>query len=107
MNKFSLITIGILLTIIVFLGAVLIFKKNPETGVNDKERILRDSIAILQKDISLSQERQTKIQKDFDSLQSIDQQVIYRTREKIKFIFNTSDPSILDSLIRSNWRTKF
>jgi hypothetical protein len=109
MNNLSLIAIGILLSIIVLIGAKMIFTDKRGTQDTSKTQIeeLRDSLAILHHDISESHSRQLKLQSSFDSLQSVDQQVIYRTREKIKFIFNTSDPSILDSLIRSNWRTNF
>lgn len=95
----------ILLLIIVVQSAIIIFRKpnNNNTEINDQ--YLKDSIAVLQSKLDQSFARELILVKENDSLESIEQQVIYRTNEKIKFIFSTTDPNILDSIIRHGWRT--
>jgi hypothetical protein len=70
-----------------------------------KELLLRDSISILQKEINASHERQTKLQNSYDSMLMIEPQIIYKTREKIKFIYSDASTNQLDSIIRTNWKT--
>lgn len=91
--------------LILILLAIIIFRK-PETVIaSDKEKVLRDSIALIQQEVDASRMRQAKIQKSYDSLLTVDPHIEYRTREKIKFIFNTASPRELDSVIRANWKT--
>lgn len=70
-----------------------------------KELLLRDSISILQKEIDASHKRQTQLQHSYDSMLTIEPQIIYKTREKIKFIYSDASTNQLDSIIRTNWKT--
>jgi hypothetical protein len=74
------------------------------TELDDKN--LKDSIAVLNDKLNKSFAKELELIKENDSLKSIEQQVIYRTNERIKFIFSTTDPSVLDSIIRAGWKTK-
>jgi hypothetical protein len=74
------------------------------TELDDKN--LKDSIAVLNDKLNKSFAKELELLKENDSLKSIEQQVIYRTNERIKFIFSTTDPSVLDSIIRAGWKTK-
>jgi len=105
MNKNNLVFIFLLLIIVVE-SAILIFRKpgNNNTEINDQ--YLKDSIAVLQSELNQSFARESILIRENDSLESIEQQVIYRTNERTKFIFSTTDPSVLDSIIRAGWKTK-
>jgi hypothetical protein len=94
-----------LIATIVGLVCFIVFKPVvPETSKDEK--ILKDSLLILQKRIDSSRLVQDKLQKSYDSLKSIETPVIYRTRDKIKFILSDASPDELDSLIRTNWKYK-
>lgn len=81
-------------------------KKEHEKSDSDKTQMYIDSIKTLQVSIDESKYRQSLLERSYDSLLSIEPQIIYRTREKVKFIFNTNDPDVLDSIIRSGWKTR-
>lgn len=106
MNRSNLTAYSILILIIVILLAVIYFHKPDNIIQSDRERVLKDSVTLLQTRIDSSHVRQAKIQKAYDSLLSIEPTVISKTRDKIKFIYLTSDPDVLDSVIRSTWKTK-
>lgn len=74
------------------------------TEASQKELRLRDSISYLQKEIDASRLRQGQLQHAYDSMLLIEPQVIYKTREKIKFIYGDATPDQLDSIIRTNWK---
>lgn len=103
-NKISFITICILLGIILFLFMAYVFKDRPST-TSGYETILQDSIKSLNKQIELSNIVQIKLESEIDSLSHLDPQIIYRTKEKYKFIFSEATPNQLDSIIRSTWKT--
>ena len=96
----------ILLLIIVVQSAIIIFKKPGYKNTEIKDQYLKDSINVLQSKLNQSIVRESKLVKENDSLESIEQQVIYRTNERTKFIFSTTDPNILDSIIRSGWKPR-
>lgn len=106
MNRSNLIAYSILILVIVILLAVIYFRKPDDVIQSDREKILKDSVALLQTRIDSSHVRQAKIQKAYDSLLSIEPTVISKTRDKIKFIYTVATPDDLDSIIRSNWKTK-
>jgi hypothetical protein len=101
--------IHILIVILLIVIAILSWKL-----INDSDEVttelgdqnLKDSIAVLNDKLNKSFAKELELIKENDSLESIEQQVIYRTNEKIKFIFSTTDPSVLDSIIRAGWKTK-
>ena len=99
------ILIVILLIIIVILSWKIINNPN-EVTTELGDQNLKDSIAVLNDKLNKSFAKELELIKENDSLESIEQQVIYRTNEKIKFIFSTTDPSVLDSIIRAGWKTK-
>jgi len=75
------------------------------SSTSEQELRLRDSISILQKEIETSVIRQTYLQHAYDSMLLVEPQIIYRTRETIKFIYGDATPDQLDSIIRTNWKT--
>lgn len=81
-------------------------KKEHEKSDTDRSQMYIDSIKSLQLSIEESKYRQSQLERSYDSLSKLEPQIIYRTREKVKFIFNTNDPAVLDSIIRSGWKTK-
>lgn len=106
MSKGNLIAYCILLLVIIGLLLV-IFLRKPEVVHDDSaEKVLRDSINVLHKNVEESHQRQESIQRQFDSLSALGPKTIYRTREKIKYIFDTRNPDDLDSIIRATWKTK-
>jgi hypothetical protein len=101
--------IHILIVILLITIAILSWKliNNPvdvTTELGDQN--LKDSIAVLNDKLNKSFAKELELIKENDSLKSIEQEVIYRTNERIKFIFSTTDPSVLDSIIRAGWKTK-
>ena len=101
--------IHILIVILLIIIAILSWKiiNNPnEVTTELGDQNLKDSIAVLNDKLNKSFAKELELIKENDSLESIEQQVIYRTNEKIKFIFSTTDPSVLDSIIRAGWKTK-
>jgi len=106
MSKANIIAYVSLLGIIIILLAIIFFRKPQVIEVIGKEQVLRDSLILLQRNIDSSHVRQEKLQKSFDSLLAIDPIVISKTRDKIKFIYSTATPDELDSIIRTNWKTK-
>lgn len=107
-KEFSISAAAISAMLLIIIGlTVALFYKKPETIVktNDEQR-LRDSIALLQKQIDSSRVRQSRLQISYDSLLTVEPKVIYITREKIKFIFSDATPHQLDSIIRTKWKTR-
>lgn len=93
----------VMLLIALVLFFVFIYNYDPKTApmfISDEKR-LRDSIALLQKDIEASHIRQEKLQHSYDSMLHVEPQIIYQTREKIKFIYSEASPNQLDSIILS------
>lgn len=107
MSRNNLIAYCSLLLVIIILLAVIIFRKSQVTSVSGQEKVLLDSISLLQNNVIKSKVRQAKLEKDYDSLSSLEPSVIYRTHEKIQYILITSDPDKLTDIIRSNYKTKF
>lgn len=95
-----------LILIIIGLTVALFLKKTETIIKSDNEQRLRDSIALLQKQIDSSHVRQSRLQVSYDSLLTVEPKVIYITREKIKFIFSDATPHQLDSIIRTKWKTR-
>lgn len=91
--------------VILILLAFIIFRKPEIIVTSDKEKVLRDSLTLMQREVDSSHVRQARIQNSYDSLLGIEPEIKYRTNEKIKFIFNTASPTELDSIIRTNWKT--
>jgi ATP-dependent 26S proteasome regulatory subunit len=104
-NKNQVIANLIFVIVIISLLAVIIFKPAKEQPAPSIQPYL-DSIKSLQTVIDASKIRQSKLQSSYDSLLNLEPIVIYKTREKVKFIFNTNDPDVLDSIIRSGWKTR-
>lgn len=101
--------IHILIVILLIVIAILSWKlinNSDEVTTELGDQNLKDSIAVLNDKLNKSFAKELELIKENDSLESIEQQVIYRTNEKIKFIFSTTDPSVLDSIIRAGWKTK-
>lgn len=84
----------------------IIMRKPQTVVVSDKEKVLRDSIAMLKSNMDQSLLRQGKLQHQYDSLAAIGPGVIYRNHETTKFIFNSASPNQLDSIIRAAWSIK-
>lgn len=95
--------------LILGLGALAIynFNKNKviDNSINSKEIRLQDSIIRLNREITMSHLKQVLLEKQYDSLLTLDPHVITRTNEKIKFIYSTATPDQLDSIIRTTWKT--
>lgn len=105
MNRQHFFLFGILILVIIILLGIIIFRKQiVEMPSNDK--IYKDSINMLQSKIDSSYIRQKKLQEAYDSLCTLDPSVIYRTRDKIHFIYSNATADELDSIIRSTWKTK-
>jgi hypothetical protein len=93
--------------IIIVLLAIIIFRK-PETIIlpSDREKTLQDSLILLQRNLDSSHVRQDKLQQSYDSLLRLDPLIITKTRDKVHFILTDASPNELDSVIRTNWKTK-
>lgn len=91
-----------------FLAVIVMYNHNQKTTVSfsSEEKRLRDSIAILQKEIDASHTRQNKLQHGYDSMLNVEPIIIHKTREKIKFIYTEATPSQLDSIIRTKSKRK-
>lgn len=94
-----------MILIIIGLSAVLIFRK-PEVVITGREQILQDSLTLLQQNLDSSHVRQERLQRGYDSLVAIEPKIITKTRDKVQFIFTDATPDDLDSIIRTNWKTK-
>ena len=105
MNKEDIKKSAVYLIIIIILLCIVIFRE-PSVVVENtgREKVLQDSLLLLHSEINNSHIRQERIQSSFDSMLTLDPKIIYRSHEKIKFIFTTSDPDTLDHIIRSNWK---
>lgn len=95
--------------LILGLGALAIYNFNKDkvidNSINSKEIRLQDSIIRLNREITMSHLKQVLLEKQYDSLLTLDPHVITRTNEKIKFIYSTATPDQLDSIIRTTWKT--
>jgi preprotein translocase subunit SecA len=83
--------------------AIIVFKPNMFTPAPNKEQIYLDSLKVLQSKINATHLEIEGINHRYDSLLNIDQQVIYRTRDKIRFIYIDADINQLDSIICSSF----
>lgn len=108
MKNQEVIKLGFFLAIVIILvlSGIVILREPKQVIINDNEKILRDSIALMQREIDSSHVRQIKLQSSYDSLLNIEPEIRYRTNEKIKFIYSTASPAQLDSIIRANWKTQ-
>lgn len=92
--------------VIIILIAYIIFSR-PDDVINiPNDKVNKDSIESLHNQLKRSEEKIQHYQHKYDSIEKIEPRIIYRTNEKIKLIFNTTDPSTLDEIIRSNWKDK-
>lgn len=92
--------------IILILAAIIIFRKPTMTVISGREKQIVDSLALLQSQLDSSEIRVTNLQRGYDSLNSLEPGVIYRTHDKVKFIFSDATPDDLDNIIRANWKTE-
>lgn len=97
-------TFIVLVLIIITLSIALILRK-PDPVTPPDSKVWTDSILKLKKKIDISHAVQDSLQREYDSLLSLDPQVITRTHDKIKFVYSTATPEQLDSVIRANWKT--
>lgn len=98
--------IFVLICSVIGLLLFIIFDKPSDKEPSKDEKILRDSLLILQRRIDSSRVVQNKLEKAYDSLKNIEAPIIYRTHDKIKFILSDASPDELDSIIRTNWKHK-
>jgi hypothetical protein len=96
----------VLVCSIIGLLLFIFFEKSNKPDPSKDEKLLRDSLLILQRRIDSSKVLQNKLEKSYDSLKNIETPIIYRTRDKIKFILSDASPDELDSIIRANWKYK-
>jgi hypothetical protein len=82
------------------------FHTEAKEDLSKKEQELKDSINYLQTRIDSSHIRQASLQKAYDSLLNIEPSIIYKTREKIKFIYLEANATQLDSIIRTKSKRK-
>lgn len=108
MKNQEIIKLGFFLAIvtILVLAGILILREPKQVIINDNEKILKDSIVLMQRQIDSSHVYQIKLQSSYDSLLNVEPQIRYKTNEKIKFIYSTASPAQLDSIIRANWKTQ-
>ena len=106
MNKSLLLSI--LLFLVTGLSLLVLryyyYTPNYKSKYLEQEIRYKDSISSLQKEIDLSRIRQSALQHSYDSMLLIEPTIIYRTNEKIKFIYFDASADELDSIIRSNWK---
>lgn len=101
-----IIIILVALTISVFINVYYHFDDKPVISNSDKERQLKDSISTLNREIELSKVREQKLKHEYDSMLTIEPTIIYKTREKIKFVYTEASPNQLDSIIRKGSKRK-
>lgn len=106
MSKAVFINYGILVTIIIILSSVIVFRNQELETYKKGDKDLRDSISKLSVQIDSSHARQARLEAQIDILNHTEAKVISKTHEKIQFIYSTATPDELDSLIRSNWKSK-
>ena len=107
MSRSNIIAYGTLLIIILIMLAIIIFRKPQVSADPGHEKILKDSITLLESQIDISHTRQTRLQGQYDSLSALEQPIIYRTNEKIKFILTDATPDELDSTIKSLIKSRY
>ncbi len=95
-----------MLVIIIILGAIIIFRKPTVTMITGREKQIVDSLSLLQSQLDSSKVRVNNLQRSYDSLNSLEPGIIYRTHDKIKFVFSDATPDDLDRIIRANWKTE-
>lgn len=110
-NGFDKTIIWLFIGVTIFgavIAFIILYNQNQKANVSftSEEKRLRDSISILQKEIDASHIRQDKLQHDYDSMLHVEPQIIYQTREKIKFIYTEATPNQLDSIIRTKSKRK-
>lgn len=105
MNKNNIVHL-VMIGIILILAAIIIFRKPTMTVISGREKQIVDSLALLQSQLDSSEIRVTNLQRGYDSLNSLEPGVIYRTHDKVKFIFSDATPDDLDNIIRANWKTE-
>jgi hypothetical protein len=71
-----------------------------------EEKRLRDSLSLLQKEIDTLHVKQNQLQVAYDSMLLIEPTIIYKTREKVKFIYLEANATQLDSIIRKKSKRK-
>ncbi len=106
MSRASFVTYCVLVTIILVLSALVVFRNRQVTDYASNEKALKDSISALSVEIDSSHARQERLERQLDGLSTIESQVIIKTHDKINFIYSVATPDELDSIIRSNWKTK-
>jgi K+-sensing histidine kinase KdpD len=106
MSRASFVTYCVLVIIILVLSALVVFRNSQVADYASEERALKDSILTLSVKIDSSHARQQRLERQLDGLSTIESQVITKTHDKINFIYSVATPDELDSIIRSNWKTK-
>lgn len=101
-NIVHLVMIGIIL----ILAAIIIFRKPTMTVITGREKQIVDSLSLLRAQLDSSEVHVSNLQRSYDSLSSLEPGIIYRTHDKIKFIFSDATPDDLESIIRANWKTE-
>ena len=92
--------------IIIVLIAIIVFRKPNVITLENNDKLYKDSIALLQKQIMTSESKIKVYEIKYDSVCNLEPKIVYRTHEKINFILTTATPDELDSIIRSTWKTK-
>lgn len=103
-NKIFNVIVTVALCAMLAVVAYILFYNDPDQPVlspSAREKELRDSISLLQKQADESRLRQSRLQASYDSLLCVEPKIIYQTREKIKFIYTEATPHQLDSIIRA------
>lgn len=106
MSRTVFINYAILVTIIIVLSSVVVFRNQELEAYKKGDKDLRDSISTLSVQIDSSHARQARLEAQIDILNHTEARVISKTHEKIQFIYSTATPDELDSLIRTNWKTQ-
>ena len=106
MSKTVFVNYCILVTIILILSIIMVFKNQAIDAYKHDDKALRDSISAFYIQIDSSHARQARLEAQINSVNNKEIQVISKTHEKIQFIYSSATPDELDSLIRSNWKTQ-
>lgn len=105
-KTFTYLLLGIFCMFAVVFVVVYNYNTDIKIDTSEKEKALRDSIKLLQAQIDSSHTKQLKLQSAYDSMLNIEPEIIYKTREKIKFIYIEANATQLDSIIRTKAKRK-
>ena len=80
-----------------------ITKPDPLLIKNPEVQAIEDTICSLRQELKYLQDKDSTLQRQYDSLKKLPPIIKIQTIEKVKVINSSTDVNELDSIIRTNW----